>query len=328
MDADKTIPQTNICEAGARKSYRAHRYLQDLEDAEVQQLCRDAYRNFLTINLEGKASPLPLTHPWHWYWRLRLLHIHEEMTIRFGEYPNGFDDSYVSTIKIPRPDSFRVMKAASAIDRQSVVRDEYLVKYGQKAHILEMLDKGTVRIAPASSYAAIEDNDAISDTELKFTYKFYNSPPELISPHAIVPPDLTAKEMLQGTAFLELTLREDYYLFCLSASYDPRLFDDFESDACLIIDSPIEFRDRLMRRVAEKTKSKGWAFSAVTYVDPFSIPDPGQNFSFRKHHRYAYQDELRAAWQMRQGYGHNLDALFVELGSLRDIARIVTIDTQ
>lgn len=328
MDADKATPQIITSESAVRKSYRAHRYLQDLKEDEVRQFGRDAFRNFMTINTEGKAAPLSLKHPRHWYWRVRLLHILEEISIRFGPYPNGLDDTFATSIKLPRPDSLRVKKAASVVDRQSLVRGEYLVKYGQRAHILEMLDKGLVRIAPASSYAAVEYNDAILDTELKFTYNFYNSPPELISQHATVPPTLATRELIHGTTFLERTLREDYYLFCLSASYDPRLFDDFESDACMIIHSPMEFRDRLMRYVADKAKAKGWTFAAVNYVDPFSVPDPSLHPSLCKHHRYAYQDELRAAWQMHKGRGHNLDAIFVELGSLRDIARVVCIDTQ
>jgi hypothetical protein len=327
MDADKATPQIITSESAVRESYRDHRYLQDLAEDELLKVCRDTFRNFMTINLEGKASPLSLDHPRHWYWRVRLLHTLEEFSIRFGPYPNGFDDSFVTSIKLPRPDSFRVEKAASAIDSQLLARGEYLVKYGQKSHLFGMLDKGLVRIAPASSYAEFEKNDAISDTELKFTCQFYNSPLELISQHAAVPPTLAAGKFIHGTALLELTMREDYYLFCLSASYDPRLFDDFESDACMIIDSPIEFRDRLMRCVADKTQCKGWNFSAVTYVDPFSIPDPSLHPFLRKHHRYAYQDEVRAVWQMQKGCGHNLDPIFVELGSLRDIARVILIDT-
>src|SRR5690606_11136588 len=117
-------------------------------------------------------------------------------------------------------------------------------------------------------------------------------------------------------------------LFCLSASYDPRLFDDFEADACLIIHSPVEFRSRLMHPVAEQVHAKGWAFSGVTYIDPFSDLNPSHNHALCKHHRYSYQDELRAAWQMPKGQGRDLSATFVEIGSLRDIAYVVSIDSQ
>lgn len=328
MDADKAVPQIVTSESSFREGYRKHRYLEDLEEEELRQFLRDVFRNFMTINSEGKAAPLLLEHPRHWYWRVRLLHVLEEISIRFGPYPNGIDHSFAASIKLPRPDSFRVKKAVSLFNRQSLVRGEYLVKYGKKSHILEMLDKGLVRIAPASSYAAVENNDAISDTELKFTYNFYNSTQETVSKYVSVPSFLTTRELISSTAFLELTLREDYYLFCLSASYDPRLFDDFESDACMIIHSPIKFRDMLMHRVADEAQSKGWAFSAVSYVDPFSVPDPSLHPSLRKHHRYAYQDELRAAWQLHKGLGYNLEPVFVELGSLRDIADVVSIDDQ
>jgi hypothetical protein len=328
MDADKATPKTFNSEGAVRESYRAHRYLQDLANEELQQFWRDAFRNFMTINTEGKAAPLSLKHPRHWYWRVRLLHALEEISIRFGPYPNGFDDAFASSVKFPLPDSPRIRKSSSLVDRQTLVRGEHLVKYGQKAHILEMLDKGLIRVAPASSYAAVENNDAISDTELNFTYKFYNSSTELLSQYGTLPPSLATKDLFQGTARLDITLREDYYLFCLSASYDPRLFDDFEADACMIIHSPVEFLDRIMRPVAEEVHAKGWAFSDVTYIDPFSNPDPDHNHALCKHHRYSYQDELRAAWQVHKGQGHDLSAIFVEIGSLRDIAYVVSIDSQ
>lgn len=328
MDADKATPDTFNSETAVRKSYRSHRYLQDLPGEELQQFWKDAFRNFMTINGEGKAAPLSLKHPWHWYWRVRLLHALEEISIRFGSYPNGFSDAFVSSIKFPHPDSQRIRKASSLVDWQSLVRGQYLVKYGQKAHLLEMLDKGLIRVAPASSYAAVDYNDAISDTELNFTYNFYNPTPEFLSKYAKSLSSLATTGLLEGTARFDITLGEDYYLFCLSASYDPRMFDDFEYDACMIIQSPIKFRERLMRPVFEQVHAKGWAFSAVTYIDPFSNPDPDHNHALCKHHRYSYQDELRAAWQMQKGEGHDLGATFVEIGSLRDIAYVVSIDSQ
>jgi len=259
---------------------------------------------------------------------VRLLHALEEMSIKFGPYPNGFGDAFASSVKFPQPDSPRTRKASTLVDRQSLVRGQYLVKYGKTAHLLEMLDRGLIRIAPASSYAAVDYNDAISDTELNFTYNFYNQSPELLSQYATSLPSLATNGLFQGTARFDITLREDYYLFCLSASYDPRLFDDFESDACMIIQSPIEFQKRLMHPVLEQVHAKGWAFSDVTYIDPFSTPDPDHNHALCKHHRYSYQDELRAAWQMQKGQGHDLGAIFVEIGSLRDIAYVVSIDSQ
>jgi hypothetical protein len=327
VDADKAISRVISNERSVRQSYREYRYLQDLSTSDLRQICRDTFRNFITINVLGKAAPLSLNHPRHWYWRVRLLHVLEEFSVRFGPYPNGFDDEFVRDFRFPKPGSPRIRRAASEPSHRSLTRGKYLVKYGKKEHILDMLDHGLVRLAPASSYASAENNDAIFDTELKFTYSLCNPSPELVALHGALPSDLKADEPFHGTVFLEQTLREDYYLFCLSASYDPRLFDDFESDACLIIKAPTEFRDRLMRRAADQLQSKGWAFAPVTYVDPFSLPDTAHHPSLRKHHRYAYQDEVRAVWQMHKGCGMNLDACFVDLGSLRDISYVVCVDS-
>lgn len=280
----------------------------------------------MTVNSQGKAAPLATDHPQHWYWRARLIHLLEEFSLRPGSYPNGIDDELASDIKFPDPRSTRINRASLAVDRQALARGSYLVKYGQKEHLAEMLHKGLVRIAPASSYAAFEENDAIMDTELKFTFSLYNPSLKLIGEHITLPADATVNKRFLGTAHLDQTLREDYYLFCLSASYDPRLFDDFQANACMIIGSPHEFRARLMQRVAAKVDSAGWGFAPVTYVDPFSIPNSKLRAALRKHHRFAYQDEVRAAWLMRKGSGKDLDAKFVEIGSLSDIAQVICIE--
>lgn len=328
MDADKATPKIITHDNDIKKSYRAYRYLQDIPEDELYQYVRDAFRNFMTINEQGKTAPLPVSHPAHWYWRCRLIHIVEELCIRDEGYPRGLNDVFAKSIRLPRADSLRAINAFSAVNHQLLAKGEHLVKYGQKTYVLDMFNKGLFRISPASSYAASEYNDAIADTELKFTYNLYNSSPEVISRYAVVPSSLTTKDLLYGTAFLELTQHEDYYLFCLSTLYSPRLFDDFESDACLIIHSPVEFRNRLMRSVENQVKSKSWAFSEVTYLDPFSIPNPSHHPYLCKHHRYAYQNELRAAWQMHEGSSHKLDAVYVELGSLENIAQVVCINTE
>src|SRR5690606_733829 len=65
MDADKATPDKFNSERAVRDSYRAHRYLQDLTAEELQQLWRDAFRNLMTINTDGKAAPLSFEHPRH-----------------------------------------------------------------------------------------------------------------------------------------------------------------------------------------------------------------------------------------------------------------------
>ena len=325
VDADKATPSTIKSEADIRSRYRSHRYLQDLPLADLQKFGRDAFRNFMTINHELKVVPLDVDHPRHSYWRARLLHIHEEYAIRAGAHPRGFDEELVRSIKLPRQNSSGVRRARSSLDLSSLPRGKYLVKYGQKQYLSDALSTGRIKISSASSYASYEKNDAIRDKELEFTFNLFEPRAGLLAKYARLPLNLDVDKCMKGTAFLKRSLRKDYYLYCLSASYDPRMFDDFDYDACLVIHDLEEFRNRLLHSVAEATHAKGWAFSPVTYVDPFSEPDPDLHHALRKHHRYAYQDEVRAAWQLPNESCNDLSPIFVELGSLKNIAELVLV---
>jgi hypothetical protein len=61
-----------------RKEYRDRKYLENLSNDELLQRGRAVFRNFMTINARGRASPLPINHRLHGYWRSRFVHFLEE----------------------------------------------------------------------------------------------------------------------------------------------------------------------------------------------------------------------------------------------------------
>lgn len=305
-----------------RVDYRARRYLENLSDDELRQRGRDVFRNFMTINPAGKASPLLVGHRLHAYWRMRFVHFLEECVNRFGPYPNGLGNEFTDELRIPKPTSRKVIAARAATDRSLLEDGKYLVKYGRREHLEEMLHKGTVRISPASAFDNPSFNDAIRDKELEFSYHLYQPTSEDVRPYLDgleVNPDLLA-----GSAIITRTSKEDFYVFCLSATYDARLFDDFDADACLVITDPVAFRDKLLWTAHDVLKARGHAFSAVTYVDPLTETGKGVHLALRKNARFAYEDEVRAVWLVKDKTSL-LSVESVPLGCLSGIARLIDL---
>ena len=163
-------------------------------------------------------------------------------------------------------------------------------------------------------------NDAIRDTELEFSYHLHNPTADDVRPY-LDGADANPR-LLDGSAIVTQTSKEDFYLFCLSATYDPRLFDDFDAEACLVITNPVAFRDMLLWTVHHALDAHGHAFSAVTYVDPLTETGKGVHLALRKNARFGYQDEVRAVWLAKHRTSP-LPVRFVTLGSLSDIARLI-----
>jgi hypothetical protein len=275
----------------------------------------------MTVNSAGKASPLPVDHRWHVFWRMRFVHFLEECVIRFGPYPAGLSKEFINDLRMPNPSSKRVIAGLTAVDRSVLEDGKYLVKYGKREHLEGMLHDGIVRISPASAFRDSSLNDAIRDTELEFSYLLHKPTAEEVRPYlngADVNPGL-----LEGSAIITQTAKEDFYIFCLSATYDARLFDDFDVDACLLISDPVAFRDRLLSTVHKALDARGHTFSGVTYVDPLTERGEGVHLALRKNARFAYQDEVRAVW-LAKNKGP-LRIQFVTLGCLSDVASLIDL---
>lgn len=307
-----------------RKEYRDRKYLENLPDDELLQRGRAVFRNFMTINAMGKASPLPANHRLHGYWRSRVVHFLEECVCRFGPYPNGLGDEFTDGLKFPKPRSTRIVAARETISQIRYEDGKHLFKFGRREHLEAMLREGTVRISPASAFDKGIFNDAIRDTELEFVYHLYKPVIEDVRPY-MAGLDVTP-EMLDSTAIITQTAREDFYIFCLGATYDVRLFDDFEADACLVVTDPVAFRDKLLWTVQHALKVRGHNFGPVTYVDPMTETGEGVHFSMRKNAYFAYQDEVRAVW-LAHDKTAPLSVQFVRLGNLDGMARLIELKT-
>jgi hypothetical protein len=180
-----------------------------------------------------------------------------------------------------------------------------LFRYSDASYNEMFLREGVTFISPASSHDHSGASNAVRDDELRLRWRS----------------DAGTEQVAKVS---------DYHCLCMSSEYDHRLFFDFDSDSCVAIKNPLEFSRRL--RVAiqrHRIRNNAPRISAlrecpVIYVDPLRmvVPETATEVYFSKHFRFAYQTEFRFVLStLDRG---PLEPLILELGTLTDIAEIVT----
>jgi hypothetical protein len=184
-----------------------------------------------------------------------------------------------------------------------------LLKFGATEWLQLAMDEGKIRIAPASYYASESFNHARRDLELERVLR-----PSPRSRHYAS----DAQMIVRSTT--------DYYLYSLCTAYSPRLFGDFSSSACLIIDEPGLF----LRRITEamQCKLQGWRTVAtpVTYYDPVRVGPSSVVVESWKPFKHAYQGELRLISMPPTSLG-GLPPLEIDIGPLNECARLVDLNS-
>lgn len=190
----------------------------------------------------------------------------------------------------------------------------YLVKFSKRQYVEEMLISGRFRISPALAYKSDLFNAAIRDDE---------SVRETLAPYGtklLMKVDGEYKEItgISGAISFKSKRCENFYVFCASGRLDPRLFSDFEADACLVVRNLQEFGFRLTTAVASSTGCSKQAHRSVYYDDPCHTRPEKLPVEFVKHCRYEYQKEWRIAWRCDNPIAEDAPPVFVDLGPLDD----------
>lgn len=256
------------------------------------------------------------------YWMTVLTHLLEEYVIRFGPFPAGFPHWQINQIRIPDPRLDAATKACEIVRKMKTEPGKYLFKYGQLSFLKQLHREGKLRISPAGSYADPSLNSAIQDDELSFCF---TPNPAHLKLEVFDGKTGKSKGRLTPENFqIKYEAGSNYYVFCLSNVLAPRLFLDFEADACLLIKEPTQFVEKLIMAF-EKTNT-GWAgaFEPVKYLDPLNPPNNDIDVFSCKHFRYSYQKECRLIW-LPHAPNQTLDYQFLELGSLEDCSELVSI---
>src|SRR5262249_43217451 len=155
-------------------------------------------------------------------------------------------------------------RAARAVSGRRFEPGKYLFKFGKHEHLKNALENGTIRLAPASSYSDPSLNYAIHDDELRFAVQTPAKDKWIqgVDEQTLKPVGDRIK-VLVNISFTR-TVPTDYYVYCLSALFSLRAFDDFEADACLVIKQPKQFIERVL--LGGFAKLPHW-FARVDAVD-------------------------------------------------------------
>jgi hypothetical protein len=194
-----------------------------------------------------------------------------------------------------------------------------MLKFGKVKYLEHLLNKGEMRICPASFYGAPSLADAIRDDELHFT--------QTLCGVAVKTQESDGQWQTcptVGPIRLTHTAASDYYLSCYSVLFESRLFDDFQADGCLIIRDMNRFDICLRDAVRAVLPEWNCFVGGVEYRDPY-FPTKDPNVVFTKHFRYLYQRELRIIWGPPKPQ-ENLTPIHIRMGDLSSFCELMRLD--
>lgn len=295
--------------------------MEHLKEDDLQQRAKDVINNLTLLNEEAKISPPKLSSDTE-KWMILWTHVLEEFVIRFGPYPAGFKTVGMKNGRIPDPRSPNAPKAANAVKSTSFPQGDYFFKYGKSKYLKQALNENRIRISPASSYRDPSLNPAIRDEELELS--IYPLPSELKIKAYDGKTGAHKSDIHPENFVYRARSKTNYYVYCLSLSFSPRLFLDFEADACLVIRKPSEFQEMILSIFESKIQDWSGGGERVVYIDPLNCPMADIDVFSSKHFRYAYQREYRFIW-LPPDPEQNLDNFLIEVPDIAEYCYLVNL---
>lgn len=303
-----------------RREYRKVRYAQHLSRPELNKRIRDMFMNMLRVTPEAKLGVFPVEGGTGVLWE-KWTHVLEEMVLRYGPYPRGFDRDILHNEPFPNFASELAGKAAKRMAELYLKPGSVLIKLGRKDHMEQLFSEGGLRLQPATFYSKPELNQAVRDDEMTIPLSFVLDREQLRK--LVINPDEVPDDAPQQRLDVEFRSTADFWLYCVSRSIEPRLFVDFKAEACVVIKNPGEFARRLREGALAATGTPMTEAKAV-YVDPLLPTSPKIYVPFSKPFGYMYQDEYRFCWVPNPPVA-KLEHLDIKIGSLTDIADLIVI---
>lgn len=304
-----------------RLQYRQRRYCKHLSRLELNRRIRDIVLNVLTLTNEAKiglraleTGGAELIEKW--------THVLEEMVLRYGPYPSGFDRDILQSEPFPDFVSELASKAAQAMARLSLKPGDAFVRFGSPEVMRMLHADGRLRIQPATSFQAPNYNGAVRDDELTIGISLNldrDGILAVVSNPDDVPPDAPDQRV-------DIALRHatDFWLYCVTTSIQPRLFVDFDATACVIIKDRDEFRRRIREAASAAILNSEFREGEAVYFDSL-LPGKSVPFvPFTKPFGYLYQSEYRFCWLPSKVVAQ-VTPIDIELGSLRGISELIEL---
>jgi len=309
-----------------RLQYQRDRYARHLSHAELVQRFHDVVLNLVTVTTHGigfrsgDLSPEEISNE-STVWMEKVTHVLEELKLRYGPYPAGLQGTAPPVSKIPAFASELARKAARRLEALGADPKDVFVKFGKRKYMEMLHSYGGLRIQPATYFAATVHNEAVKDDELTIEASLDLSREELI---ALVSNPQEVPALPHQRIDVKLQLESDYWLYCLSSSLVPRLFIDYDADACVVIRDRARFSNMLQNASLQKLSGARMSYSAVEYIDPLLPQSLTVPVAFSKHFQYSYQNEHRFCWFPPHPIARAMHC-DVEIGSLTDFSDLIIL---
>ncbi len=346
------------------REYRANKYLRFESRAGLNRRYQDLLTNITILNDTGQVD---LTTEKHWHQLFR--HVVVEMFLR-GEppVPHNLDPTVERALLFP--DKELCEKAADAIEKVQI-SGPIVVKYGKAGHIRAFFERGEVYMPPVSIYGDPEHNQAVHDEELTFSHYavvaneegYLKSTDVCANSHVLhnsdrrVFPLFHAPNAERNEVTRIESVGPDAWVFCMSNLLTPRLFSDFNADACVVL-SYDKFQELMCDALRPVTGTKLFAHGHLHYADPFGAYQetmyspqvhlcygaknnaderPFRPFGpngelvrppvvhFQKMFRYAYQREYRFVSYPPEDTKKLNAPIALTLGPLKDIGELIVL---
>ncbi|MES1155122.1 MAG: hypothetical protein ABUL48_01705, partial [Pseudorhodoplanes sp.] len=181
-----------------------------------------------------------------------------------------------------------------------------------------------LRIQSASYFRQPDHNGAIRDDELALDLALVLSRDDILKT-VINPQDVPADAPDQRVD-IKFQAQSDYWLYCLTTSVEPRLFVDFQAEACVVIHDRERFSQMLMDASRNDLSDTRFLSGPAIYVDPLlpNRADVSMPLQLAKHFGYSYQYEYRFCWIPNSPRDQLLHH-DIKVGSLEDIAELIVL---
>jgi len=304
---------SNLQQQEWRETYRLYRYLEHFSEFDITKRKDDILGNLLifaedgsptfdqTVQMKGLIE--------------RLIHVDEEMIQRGKPISsNLLEDGSRYLYKYPN-----IQRAIRAWGDRKLIMGEYLVKFGKRKHLSQMMAAGKIRVNPASFYDDPSLNLAIRDKELE-QLTYFPKGTKLKRQM-----DSGNYEEIKGILNISYTVKAptDFYVYCLTKSYQHRLFDDFKADACLLIYDVGKFFRRFLDHLKKVYSDWLLASGEVRYYDPL-FPTSPPNIPFNKHYRFGYQSEFRIVFKPKNPV-EKLEPIYPDISRLDDCCELILL---
>lgn len=212
--------------------------------------------------------------------------------------------------------------AARTLEARDIRASDVFIKYGKRKYMEPLYESGALRIQPASFFAEASHNQAIQDDELTVPLSFIATRDDLLT--IVSDPDDVPPNLPHTRVDVTVQLPSDYWLYCVSSAFAPRLLVDYEAEACVIIRNRDRFTRMLQQASLQKLSGTTLRAGFIEYIDPLLPKSMVATVTFSKHFRYSYQHEFRFCWLPPENIGRAKHC-DVEIGSLKDFSDLIVL---